>query len=102
MSDVKIPEATSAQWQAFDQVLNYLNTLETKTVAKKDIYAAVMEMRPALPVGNPVRDALNGAYTAMRVAAALPRVSREYDFTAILAELVPIVAAVNAIRSPHE
>lgn len=36
----------SAQWSAFSEVLEYINTLEEKTVPKKDIYAAVMGMRP--------------------------------------------------------
>jgi hypothetical protein len=34
------------QWAAFDQVLNHLNTIESLTVSKSDIYAAVMAMRP--------------------------------------------------------
>jgi len=40
----------SGQWSAFSQVLDYLNTLETKVIEKKAMYAAVMDMRPALPV----------------------------------------------------
>ena len=34
------------QWAGLNQVLNYLNTLDTKKVDKAELYAAVMEMRP--------------------------------------------------------
>jgi len=34
------------QWEAFDRILSYLNTLETRTVDKHTIYGAVMQMRP--------------------------------------------------------
>lgn len=36
----------SGAWAAFDMVLDYLNTLDDKTVAKKDIYHAVYKMKP--------------------------------------------------------
>ncbi len=39
--------ATRAQWSAFNSVLHYLNTLENKLVDKREIYAAIMEMRPS-------------------------------------------------------
>jgi len=34
------------QWTAFDKVLNIINTFDTVKVPKKDLYNAVMDMRP--------------------------------------------------------
>lgn len=43
----------SGRWRALNDVLAYLNTLETQTVNKADIYRAVMAMRPTPdPEGN--------------------------------------------------
>lgn len=39
-------ERVLAAYDAFSDVLAYLNTLETRAVEKKEIYAAVMAMRP--------------------------------------------------------
>ena len=39
-------------YDAYADVLAYLNTLDTKVVEKKDIYAAVMAMRPAPQTGH--------------------------------------------------
>ena len=36
----------SAQWAVFDKVLNWINEQEDREIRKKDLYAAVMEMRP--------------------------------------------------------
>lgn len=36
----------SGQWEAFNRVLNLLNTFENRDVAKKDIYALVSDLRP--------------------------------------------------------
>lgn len=38
-------------WEAYNEVLGYLNTLEGKSVPKKEIYAAVMAMQPKPGVG---------------------------------------------------
>lgn len=36
----------SGSFDAFDQVLNFINTLENKEIPKKVFYKAVMDMRP--------------------------------------------------------
>jgi hypothetical protein len=75
----------SAQWAAFDAVLNYLNTVDTKLVAKKDIYAAVMEMRPE--DGGTTRElyeATTLALASMKIASAMTTVAEEYDFSAAI------------------
>lgn len=36
----------SGQWDAYNRVLNFLNTLEDNLVDKKKIYKAVSDMRP--------------------------------------------------------
>jgi hypothetical protein len=37
----------SGEWDAFNKVLNYINTLEDRMIKKSKIYAAVMDMRPS-------------------------------------------------------
>lgn len=39
-------DVISAEWRAFNKVLNYINTLEDSAVKKSDICNAVMDMRP--------------------------------------------------------
>jgi len=40
------------QWEAFDRILFYLNTLENRTIDKHTIYGAVMQMRPIKKENN--------------------------------------------------
>lgn len=40
-------DVISAEWRAYNNVLNFLNTLEDSVVKKSVIYRAVMDMRPA-------------------------------------------------------
>ena len=43
-----------AQWSAFDEVLNWINEQTEQYINKKDLYAAVMQMRP-----RPLQNSIN-------------------------------------------
>ena len=36
-----------AEWKAYDRVLHWINTQETKLIPKGSLYDAVIEMRPS-------------------------------------------------------
>jgi hypothetical protein len=47
------------EWDAFNKVLNYINTFEDRMIKKSAIYAAVMDMRPSYDQdGNDLADAI--------------------------------------------
>lgn len=43
---------TSGYWAAVNDVLNLLNTFEDRSIAKKEIYRQVSELKPAPPRAN--------------------------------------------------
>ena len=45
-------QVTKAQWDAFNQVLSWINTQENKMISKGDLYDAVMDMRPRKSYGR--------------------------------------------------
>jgi len=92
---------TQGNWAVLHDVLNYLNTLEDRVVAKKDIYAAVMEMRPHPPVSQDENfqdyhegvvaalvERMNAAESAL--TAAQERIAEQRD--AIAKAIVPLQA----------
>lgn len=51
----------AGMWAGFNEVLNYLNTLEDATITKKTIYAAVQSMKPHPQLTDEdIRDIVNG------------------------------------------
>ena len=45
-NDAEEAAFTKGAWFAFGEVLSWINTQATMTINKKDMYRAVMEMRP--------------------------------------------------------
>lgn len=80
-------EFDSGAWDAFNQVLYWINTLDTQTIDKKTLYAAVMEMRPSAPTA-----AFAAGAEAMRERAAV--VSRTWSYDA--------ATAIRALPLPEE
>lgn len=46
MSEAEEFAFVRGQWFAYNEILGYLNTLETNLVDKKEIYKYVFELRP--------------------------------------------------------